>query len=101
MMYKNLLFTSPKGKTILFDDFVEEYDEEFKKDRPYWAEMCPHCHRKYRGILRGRFDGNGSAQATCSVNGCNNEAAYYVDFLATDNLKIVEVEDDERERGER
>ena len=87
MMYKNLLFTSAKGKTILFDDFVEEYDEEFKKDRPYWAEMCPHCHRKYRKILAGHFDVGG--QATCSVAGCTNEANYYVDFYATDNLKII------------
>lgn len=90
MIHKNLLFTSPKGKTILFDDFVEEYDEEYKKDRPYWVEMCPHCHRKYRNILAGHFDEGG--QGTCSVAGCMNDASYYVDFLATDNLKIVEVE---------
>lgn len=92
MMHKNLLFTSPKGKTILFDYFVEEYDEEFKKDRPYWAEMCPHCYRKYHKALEGHFDDGGSAQGTCSVKGCNKYAEYYVDFFATDNLKIVEVE---------
>ena len=89
MMHKSLLFTSPKGKTILFDDFVEEYDEDLKKGSPYWAEMCPHCHRKYRGILGNRCDDGGTAQGTCSVKGCNNQANYYVDFLATDNLKIV------------
>lgn len=60
-MFKNMVFTSKRGKQIVFDDFVEEYDEEFKKDRPYWAEMCPHCHRKYRGILGNRFDDGGTA----------------------------------------
>lgn len=86
-MAKNMVYTSKRGKQIVFDDFVKEYDEEYKMDRPYWAEMCPHCHRKYRKVLLGHFDRGG--QATCSVKGCNNEAAYYVDFYATDDLKII------------
>lgn len=90
MMYKNLLFTSTNGKTILFDDFVEEYDEEYKKDRPYWVEMCPHCHRKYRGILGSRCDDG--AQGMCSVKGCNNQADYYVDFKPNET-KIILVEE--------
>ena len=92
MMYRNLLFTSPKGKTILFDDYVEEYDEEDKKGSPYWAEMCPHCHRKYRGILGNRCDDGGTAQGTCSVKGCNNQADYYVDFYPNET-KIILVEE--------
>ena len=67
-------FTSPRGKIIEFDDFVdntEEYDS-------YWVEMCPHCHNKYKNIL-GQRAGDG-AMGTCSVNGCMNEANYYVDF---------------------
>lgn len=91
-MFNEMVFTSKRGKQIVFDDFVEEYDEEFKKDRPYWAEMCPHCHRKYRGILGNRFDDGGTAQGTCSVKGCNNQANYYVDFYPNDT-KIILVEE--------
>lgn len=91
-MFNEMVFTSKRGKQIVFDDFVEEYDEEFKKDRPYWAEMCPHCHRKYRGILGNRFDDGGTAQGTCSVKGCNNQANYYVDFYQNDT-KIILVEE--------
>ena len=87
MMYKNLLFTSPKGKTILFDYFTKETDEEFAADRPYWAEMCPRCRRKYGKILAGHFDDG--AVGRCSVARCFNDASYYVDFFATDNIKIV------------
>lgn len=97
-MFKNMVFTSKRGKQIVFDDFCK--DEEYNN---VWVEMCPHCHRKYRGILRGRFDGNGSAQATCSVKGCNNEASYYVDFNLNEVKTIMEddgrqlVTDDEAE----
>ena len=83
-MFENLVYTSKRGKQIVFDDFVK--DEEYDN---VWAEMCPHCHRKYRKILLGHFDDGGTAQAICSVKGCNNEADYYVDFYSTDNIKII------------
>ena len=41
--------------------------------------LCPHCHNKYKSILGKRAD-RGSAWGTCSVDGCENEADYYVDF---------------------
>lgn len=91
MMYKNLLFTSPKGKTILFDDFCDSYAQE--EDAPVvWVEMCPHCHNKYRRILGNRCDDGGTAQGICSVKGCNNEANYYADFKPTEVKIIMEVE---------
>ena len=71
---KNMVYTSKRGRQIVFDDYVDdttEYDS-------YWVEMCPHCHNKYRAILGNRVDSG--AFATCSVKGCNNEASYYVDF---------------------
>ena len=71
-----MVYTSKRGKQIVFDDYVDntvEYDS-------YWAEMCPHCHNKYKGILGDRVDDGGSACGTCSVMGCENEADYYVDF---------------------
>ena len=85
---ENLLFTSPNGETILFDDFVKETHDDYMAERPYWAEMCPACRKKYRHILAEHFDDGG--MGTCSVAGCNNEAGYYVDFFSTDNVKIVE-----------
>ena len=72
----DMIYTSKRGKQIVFDDFednTEEYDS-------YWVEMCPHCHNKYKGILGNRADDGGTACGTCSVKGCENDADYYVDF---------------------
>lgn len=72
----DMIYTSKRGKQIVFDDFednTEEYDS-------YWVEMCPHCHNKYKGILGNRADDGGTACGTCSVKGCANDADYYVDF---------------------
>lgn len=70
-----MIYTSKRGKQIVFDDFVDNTEEY----QSYWVEMCPHCHNKYRGILCKRVN-RGSAWGTCSVDGCENEADYYVDF---------------------
>ena len=69
----NMIYTSPRGKQIVFDDYQE--NEEYNS---YWAEMCPRCHNKYKGILGKRIDKG--AIGTCSVKGCYHEAFYYVDF---------------------
>lgn len=72
---KDMVYTSKRGKQIVFDDYednVEEYNS-------YWVYMCPHCHNKYKGILGNRVD-NGCGGGICSVKGCENEADYYVDF---------------------
>lgn len=69
-----MVYTSPRGKRIVFDDF----QDNTKEYNSYWAEMCPHCHNKYKGILGKRIDVG--AMGTCSVKGCQNEANYYVDF---------------------
>lgn len=63
-------------KRIVFDDFVDDT----KHYNTYWVEMCPNCHRRYKGIIGNRADDGGTACSTCSVYGCNNEAYYYVDF---------------------
>lgn len=71
---KVMVYTSPRGKIIVFDDW-EDNTEEFHS---YWSEMCPRCHNKFRGILGKRV--SVGAMGTCSVQGCENEAMYYVDF---------------------
>lgn len=65
-----MIFRSPRGKEIIFDDF-EDNTEEYGS---YWVEMCPHCHNKYRSILGHRADEGGTAAGACSVVGCENEA---------------------------
>lgn len=77
-------FKSNSEKRIIFDDFCveSEYDT-------VWVEMCPHCHNKYKTILGGRCSDTGEEQGICSVEGCDNEADYYVDFKR-DEIEIKE-----------
>ena len=77
-----MTFTSPRGRQIVFDDF-----EDDKEYGIYWVEMCRCCHNKFRKILGKRPDDGGTAQATCCVKGCENEAYYYVDF-AKEEVKM-------------
>ena len=71
-----MIYTAKRGKQIAFDDYVDN-TLDYKS---YWAEMCSHCHNKYRGILGHRCSEKGEAVGTCSVKGCEREADYYVDF---------------------
>lgn len=73
-----MIYTSRRGKQITFDDF-EDNTEEYGT---YWVEMCPHCHNKYKNIIKGKV--SDGAMGTCSVAGCYNEANYYVDFNTTE-----------------
>ena len=83
----NMVFKAPCGEKIIFDDFADN-TEEFES---FWVEMCPSCYDKYKGILGNRADDGGTACATCSVKGCENEADYYVDFAANE-VQFVEDE---------
>ena len=83
-----MIHTSENGKRIVFDD----YQDNVKEYNSYWVEMCPHCLDKYKDILEDKYsDGAGG---TCSVQGCENEADYYVDFALTEvnfvNGEVVE-----------
>lgn len=82
---KKMIYTSPRGKEVVFDDFCKEKsDNSLHSEESVWCEMCSHCHNRFKNILKGRFDEKGTAQGTCSVEGCNNEADYYVDFQTTE-----------------
>lgn len=72
----DMIYTSKRGKQIVFDDFVDNTEEY----NSYWVEMCKHCRNKYRGILGNRVDDDNSPWGTCSVKGCGNFSYYYVDF---------------------
>lgn len=75
-----LVYKSPRGKTIEFDDFEDERVEY----GVYWAPMCPHCHNKYKQLLKRScftVSSGGSDTMSCGVLGCTNEiGGYYVDI---------------------
>lgn len=76
---ENMIFTSRKGKQVIFDCFEDCEDDAF------WTEICPTCHRKYRNILGNRCDNSGSGVGSCGIKGCNNtNASLYVDFLKSE-----------------
>lgn len=90
-MSKKMIFVPyvKKGETtpIVFDDFTDN-TEEFQS---YWCCMCSSCCEKYKSVLGDRMDDAG--QGTCSVEGCEHEADYYIDFgmdevIFTDNSPI-------------
>lgn len=83
---QNMIYTSKRGKQIVFDDFVDNT----KEYQSCWVEMCPKCHNKHKGILGNRA--HHGAMGTCSVLGCENEADYYVDFAETE-IEIVNEKD--------
>lgn len=75
----NLVYTSPRGKTITFT----KYTDNRKNDvQGYTSYMCPSCHNKYRNILGERAWADRGLDSCC-VRGCENEMeeyGYVVDF---------------------
>lgn len=81
---KKLVFDS-NGKRIVFDDFTDERDQDYCG---VWAGMCKACAEKYSDIVSGKLDECGSG--CCSVDGCGNEADFYIDFWYDDDIEIIE-----------
>lgn len=78
---KDMVYISPMGKRVIFDDYVDN----LKEYGEYWSQVCPHCHNKYRGILARKTSDSGSDTMTCGIKGCwNTGASYYVDFKANE-----------------
>lgn len=72
---EKLVYTSAKGKKVVFEDFNDEREEY----GTFWTQICPSCRKKYYGAIPGwMVDECGSG--ICGVDGCNNEAEYYVDL---------------------
>ena len=57
---------------VCFDDFVTN------EDGSCWAYICKECAEKY-GISESLLD-DGCGGGTCGVQGCENEADFYIDF---------------------
>lgn len=72
------------NEAVVFDDFVDDT----KDYRQYWVGICPCCKNKFNSLLKDRIDEN-VAEGLCSVEGCENEAEYCIDF-DMDEVEIVE-----------
>lgn len=59
-------------KDIIFDDWGEH-------ENSIWASVCEKCLQKYKDKLKKEASESGS-YSICSIEGCENEADYYVDF---------------------
>ena len=63
-----------ENDVVRFDDFVTN------EDGSCWAHICKSCAEKY-GISEMILD-DGCGGGTCGVQGCENEADFYIDFPA-------------------
>ena len=61
-----------ENDVVRFDDFVTN------EDGSCWAYMCKECAEKYE--ISEKYLDNGCGGGICSVQGCENEADYYIDF---------------------
>ena len=86
-----MIFISKRKKTKIVFDAFEYVDEEEASEydaKPYfWADMCSKHHNMYKNVLGKRCSYNGSPEAECLVEGCEELATWYVDF-AKDEVKI-------------
>jgi len=70
-------------KGIKFDDALEKYDE----DTNDWSSICQNCVNKHKNKI-DKFILDEGGGGICGVEGCNNEADYYIDFPDAE-LKII------------
>ena len=61
-----------ENEVVCFDDFATN------EDGSCWGYICKGCAEKY-GISESLLD-NGCGGGTCGVQGCENEADFYIDF---------------------
>ena len=73
-----MIYTPKKGNKITFDDF---HKPENADDNP-WTLICPLCYAEYADELKGKHVTDCPLQGgICGVEGCNREAALYLDFV--------------------
>lgn len=68
---------------VVFDNYE---DKETDLDGTVWSRICSKCVEKHH-IRKTLLDDSGSG--SCGVKGCSNKADYYIDFLPSENVKIV------------
>jgi hypothetical protein len=60
---------------VVFDDFVSKEDAMLNS----YSQICDHCVSKHN-VPVNLLDPIPVSDMTCGVEGCNNEADYYIDF---------------------
>lgn len=76
---KHMIYVSPRGKRIVFSDY------DFVSQKNGYSHLCPHCHNRYRGLIRKRARSSEGYTVICGVKGCHNVGkGYYVDFKASE-----------------
>jgi len=66
-----------KYRGVVFDDF--NTFEEHGKVYNFWSQICTDCVKNNKEIIKTiLLDDCG--QGICGVEGCTNEADYYIDF---------------------
>jgi site-specific DNA-cytosine methylase len=63
-----------ENNIVRFDDFTINKDTDGR-----WAHICKDCVDKY-GISEALLDDGCATGCTCGVQGCENEADYYIDI---------------------
>jgi len=84
---KKLVITKD-GEKVIFDEFTDERNEDYCG---VWACVCKDCADKYRNVLSAHLDDCGSG--CCSVDGCENDGDYYVDFFIGDSTIGIDIID--------
>lgn len=69
-----------RGDTPIIAQHILIFDDYTSGDEGVWTQVCKHCARKYN-IDEKYLDECGSG--ICGVQGCNNEADFYLDFPKT------------------
>lgn len=82
------LVISKNGEKVIFDDFTDEREEDYCG---VWACVCKSCAEKYKSVLFDHMDDCGSG--CCSVDGCENDGDFYVDFFVGDKTIKINVEE--------
>lgn len=72
-----------ENDVVCFDDFVED-----KETGQLWSCICESCAKKYR-VPDNLLDEAG--QGICGVQGCWNEADFYIDFSKLEKLETYHV----------
>lgn len=63
-------------KGIKFDDHSHSAGDGYDYN---WSQICAACAHRH-GIYFEVFQNDGPCTLACGVEGCKNEAAFYIDF---------------------
>ena len=66
------------AQNVQFDDFRIATKKEQKEGISNWTYLCNHCRKKLG--FQKKLDDNVPAEVICGIQGCQNEADFYLDL---------------------